>query len=202
MRYFFDHRNSIRLRTFLSIVVQQLTNGLTVHITNAGIIELFKDLIVVAQRTIVNQYGVADLYRMIVFVVVAVSYGRLTTVSKENLGLFGILLFVAMNIEVAACFHDYIPRAGFASISVLWALFATALMILGFARNKALLRRCSIVLFAATIIKVFVRDMANVDTPFRILSFLVLGLMLVGASYLYHRFKDRILPADGEITET
>lgn len=116
-------------------------------------------------------------------------------------GLFGILLFVVMNIEVAAGFHDYLPRARFASISVLWALFATALMILGFARNAALLRRCSIVLFAATIIKVFVRDTANVDTPYRILSFLVLGLMLVGASYLYHRFNSRILPA-GEETET
>ena len=116
-------------------------------------------------------------------------------------GLFGILLFVVMNIEVAAGFHDYLPRARFASISVLWALFATALMILGFARNKALLRRCSIVLFAATIIKVFVRDTANVDTPYRILSFLVLGLMLVGESYLYHRFTGRILPA-GEEMET
>ena len=116
-------------------------------------------------------------------------------------GLFGILLFVVMNIEVAAGFHDYLPRARFASISVLWALFATALMILGFARNAALLRRCSIVLFAATIIKVFVRDTANVDTPYRILSFLVLGLMLVGASYLYHRFNSRILPS-GEETET
>ncbi len=114
-------------------------------------------------------------------------------------GLFGIVLFVAMNIEVAAGFHDYLPRARFASISVLWASFATALMILGFARNKALLRRCSIALFAATIIKVFVRDTANVDTPYRILSFLVLGLMLVGASYLYHRFKGRILPASEEM---
>ena len=118
--------------------------------------------------------------------------------SAQFLSLFGILLFVAMNIEVAACFHDYVPRARFASISVLWALFATTLMILGFARNKALLRRCSIVLFAATIIKVIVRDMANVDTPYRILSFLVLGLMLVGASYLYHRFKGLILLADEE----
>ncbi len=118
--------------------------------------------------------------------------------SAQSLGLFGMLLFVAMNIEVAACFHDYVPRARFASISVLWALFATALMIFGFVRNRALLRRCSIVLFAATIIKVFVRDMANVDTPYRILSFFVLGLMLVGASYLYHRFKGRILPADEE----
>ena len=123
---------------------------------------------------------------------------------QENLaalfaGLFGIFLFVAMNIEVAAGLCEYLPRARFASISVLWALFATALMILGFARNRAFLRRCSIVLFAVTIIKVFVRDMANVDTPYRILSFLVLGLMLVGASYLYHRFKGRILPPDEEL---
>ncbi len=114
-------------------------------------------------------------------------------------GLFGILLFVSMNIEVAAGFHDYLPRARFASISVLWASFATALMILGFARNEAFLRRCAIALFAATIIKVFVRDTANVDTPYRILSFLVLGLMLVGASYMYHRFKSRILPAGDEM---
>ncbi len=114
-------------------------------------------------------------------------------------GLFGTLFFIALNIEVAAGFHDYLPRARFASISVLWALFATALMILGFARNKALLRRCSIMLFAAAIIKVFVRDTVNVDTPYRILSFLVLGLMLVGASYLYHRFKNRILPAGDEM---
>ena len=115
--------------------------------------------------------------------------------------LFAVLLFGAMNIEVAAYFHDYFPRARFASISVLWALFATALMILGFVRNKSLLRRCSIVLFAATIVKVFLRDMVNVDTPYRILSFLVLGLMLVGASYMYHRYKGLILPADEE-TET
>ncbi len=114
------------------------------------------------------------------------------------LTLFGVLLFIVMNIEVAACFHDYIPRARFASISVLWALFATALMILGFAKNKTDLRRCSIGLFGVTIIKVFVRDISSVDTPYRILSFLVLGLMLVGASYLYHRFKDRILPPDEE----
>lgn len=113
-------------------------------------------------------------------------------------GLFGILLFIAMNIEVAACAYDYFPRARFASISVLWALSATALMILGFVRNRAVLRRTSMVLFTVTVIKVFVRDMASVDTPYRIMSFLVLGLMLVGASYLYHRYKGRITAADEE----
>ena len=128
---------------------------------------------------------------------------------RENLpaaffyALFGVVLFLAFNVETAGYFHDAAPRARFASISVLWALFATVLMVLGFARNLSMLRRCSIALFAATILKVFLRDMAAVDTPYRILSFLVLGLMLVGASYLYHRFKAHILPAaDKKDTET
>ncbi|MCP4250727.1 MAG: DUF2339 domain-containing protein [bacterium] len=126
---------------------------------------------------------------------------------RENLsamfwGLFGILLFLAANIEVAAYFHDAVPRARFASISALWAVFASGLMVLGFVKHTALLRYCSMGLFIATIIKAFLRDMENVDTPFRILSFLVLGLLLVGASYLYHRYKDRILPAEEEATQT
>ncbi len=60
----------------------------------------------------------------------------------------------------------------------------------------------SMVLFAATVLKLFVRDMANVETPYRILSFLVVGLLLVAASYLYHRYAAQILlPPDEERTE-
>jgi len=109
-------------------------------------------------------------------------------------GVFGVLLFAALNIEVAAASYEFAPNARFAAISVLWALFAAALMGLGFARNAVTLRRCAIGLFAVTILKVFIRDMASVSTPYRILSFLVVGLLLVAVSYLYHRFAARILP--------
>jgi uncharacterized membrane protein len=68
-------------------------------------------------------------------------------------------------------------------------------MVVGFLRNHALLRQGAIGLFAATVLKVFFADMANVSTPFRIISFVVLGLMLIGASYLYYRYRERILPA-------
>ncbi|GJM26414.1 MAG: hypothetical protein DHS20C16_28290 [Phycisphaerae bacterium] len=113
-------------------------------------------------------------------------------------GLFGAVLFIVANVEVITCFGELAPKAVFAAVSVLWAVFAAGLMILGFLRNLAILRRCAIVLFAVTIVKVFVRDMSSVDTPFRILSFLVLGLMLVGASYLYHRYKTRIMGTQDE----
>lgn len=107
--------------------------------------------------------------------------------------LFGIVLFIALNIEVAGYFYEAAPRGRFASISVLWAIYASTLMVLGFSKSLSVLRRIAIALFGATVLKVFIRDMVNVETPFRILSFLVVGLLLVAASYLYHRFAARIL---------
>jgi uncharacterized membrane protein len=128
--------------------------------------------------------------------------GRGKELAATFFGLFGAVLFIAANVEVITAFGEIAPNAVFAAISVLWAVFAAGLMILGFLRNLSILRRCAIVLFAVTIVKVFVRDMSSVDTPFRILSFLVLGLMLVGASYLYHRYKTRIMGSDNDPADT
>ncbi len=108
-------------------------------------------------------------------------------------GLFGLLLFVCLNIEVSAFFHFYVPPARLASLSVLWALFSIALMILGFIQNQRGMRQASIGLFALTALKVLLQDMAEVATPYRILSLIVLGLLLISASFLYHRFSARIL---------
>ncbi|MBD3307628.1 DUF2339 domain-containing protein [candidate division KSB3 bacterium] len=113
-------------------------------------------------------------------------------------GLFVLYLFVALNIEVSGFFYDYSTQARFAAISVLWTLFSLVLMIVGFSLNLSILRKCAMGLFAVTMLKVFLLDMANVSTPYRVISFLVLGLMLIGASYLYYRFKDRILPAEDD----
>jgi uncharacterized membrane protein len=41
-------------------------------------------------------------------------------------------------------------------------------------------------------LKVLVFDTAEVSTPYRILSCLVLGAILVAVSFLYHRFSERL----------
>jgi uncharacterized membrane protein len=110
-------------------------------------------------------------------------------------GLFAVFLFVSLNFETSAFFYDYAANARFASFSVLWTLFAISLMVLGFRKRLRLLRTCSLGLFGLTILKVFAIDMAKVSTPFRIVSFIVLGIMLIGASFLYHRYKD-LIPLD------
>ncbi len=73
--------------------------------------------------------------------------------------------------------------------SVAWAVYASALLGVGFLRARADLRWSGIVLFGATVGKVLLYDTAALDPVYRVGSFLVLGLLLVGASRLYQKRK-------------
>lgn len=50
-------------------------------------------------------------------------------------------------------------------------------------------------LFALTVLKVFLIDFQNISTEWRTLSFIGLGLLLMGTRVLYGRFSPRILNA-------
>jgi uncharacterized membrane protein len=110
-------------------------------------------------------------------------------------GAFAVLLFGVLSLEVSAYFYARAPQARFAAISVLWTLYAIALILLGFRYQQTRLRLVALGLFGVTVLKVLLADMARVSTPFRIISFVVLGLMLIGASYLYYRYRGYVLPA-------
>lgn len=68
-----------------------------------------------------------------------------------------------------------------------WALYAAALLVTGFWRQIRPARWAGIGLFLATAAKVLLIDLSRLDTPARVGSFLVLGVLLVGASFLYQR---------------
>lgn len=115
---------------------------------------------------------------------------------------FTVILFILLNLEISSLFHTIYPDAQFVAITVLWTMFALSLMIIGFIHNLKIIRKVSITLFAITIGKLFLVDMANVTTPFRILSFVVLGLMLIGSSFLYHKYRHVILPEEDKGEES
>jgi len=74
-------------------------------------------------------------------------------------------------------------------ISIAWAIYATALVVVGFGTKRAGLRWFGLCVFALTVCKVFVVDLANLEPVYRIGSFLVLGALLVAASFLYQRAR-------------
>jgi len=65
--------------------------------------------------------------------------------------------------------------------------YGAGLMIVGLWRRSAFVRWQALVLIAATIVKVFIYDVSELDRAYRILSFIVLGVLLLGISFVYQR---------------
>ncbi|MCY1705571.1 DUF2339 domain-containing protein [Pannonibacter sp. SL95] len=71
--------------------------------------------------------------------------------------------------------------------SIVWLLIGVALLGLGFLRASLLLRQISGVVIAAVVLKVFLIDMASLEGVMRALSFVGLGLTLMGIGVVYQR---------------
>lgn len=71
--------------------------------------------------------------------------------------------------------------------SALWMAYGAMLMIVGFLRRSSFVRWQALILIAATVVKVFVYDVSQLDRGYRILSFIVLGVLLLAISFVYQR---------------
>jgi uncharacterized membrane protein len=71
--------------------------------------------------------------------------------------------------------------------SALWMAYGAFLMIIGFFRRSSFVRWQALILIAVTIGKVFVYDVSQLDRGYRIISFIVLGILLLAISFVYQR---------------
>ena len=71
--------------------------------------------------------------------------------------------------------------------SALWMAYGAMLMVVGFWRRSAFVRWQALVLIAFTIGKVFLYDVSELDRGYRIVSFIVLGALLLAISFVYQR---------------
>ncbi len=77
-------------------------------------------------------------------------------------------------------------------LSVLWGLYALALIAFGIRRGKKHLRIGGIVLIGMTLIKLFLYDIADLPTIPKTILFLSLGILMLIVSFLYTKYKRRI----------
>lgn len=73
------------------------------------------------------------------------------------------------------------------SLSVVWALYASGMLIVGQMRGLRLLRVMALALLSITAVKVFIWDLSSLDRVYRIISFIMLGAILLVVSYFYQR---------------
>jgi uncharacterized membrane protein len=78
------------------------------------------------------------------------------------------------------------------SLSMLWALYATLLIVLGFARQLRWVRWAGLALLMVPVIKLFVFDVFELEQGYRVAAFMSLGAILVAGGFLYQRFRGAI----------
>ncbi len=95
-------------------------------------------------------------------------------------------------LAVTTIFLSIVMELSGYSISVGWAILAIILISLGFIFRSKNFRYQGIAILALTLLKVFLYDTSELETPYRMISYISLGLILLGSSFLYNKYKDKI----------
>ncbi len=82
------------------------------------------------------------------------------------------------------------------SLSILWGIYSVILVSYGIWRNRKHLRIMAIALFAVTLVKLFVYDIAHLNTISKTIVFVSLGVLLLIISFLYNKYTIRINDED------
>jgi hypothetical protein len=85
-------------------------------------------------------------------------------------------------------------------LSIIFAVYALAMIITGISKKLKHIRMGGIILFGITLCKVLFYDLASLSTISKTIVLIVLGVIMLIASFLYNKFKDSIFGNEAETT--
>jgi uncharacterized membrane protein len=77
-------------------------------------------------------------------------------------------------------------------LSLWWMAYAAVLAVLGGLRGMHILRKVAVVLFSCAVLKVFLYDVQALELGYRVVSFIVLGVLLLIVAFGYQKNKDKL----------
>ncbi len=114
---------------------------------------------------------------LLVLLGIATNIYALAALSQEAWDLFGRMQTLGLSRSLAQQL----------SLSMVWTTYAAALLLTGMKREVAILRWQALALFGVVVGKVFLFDLSFLDRFYRIVSFLVVGAVLLAVSFFYQR---------------
>ncbi len=113
-------------------------------------------------------------------------------------GIVISVTFITASCELVNLMAQWkVPDSSKLGLSILWGIYALALIVLGIAWKKKHLRIIAIVILAITLIKLFLYDIADLDTIPKTILFVTLGITLLVISFLYNKYKVVMFGVDG-----
>lgn len=107
--------------------------------------------------------------------------------------------FAFLSLETNTFLDRFVPTLRPGGISILWTLFALALIGAGLRHRVGALRKVGLGLFTIVGFKVFLVDLAALDPFYRIVAFLLLGVLILFGAFAYLRSEAAFArtPEDG-----
>lgn len=78
------------------------------------------------------------------------------------------------------------------SLSTIWLLYSVILLVVGIVKKYKPIRISALVFLGVTILKVFLYDSRLLESGYRIIAFIGLGVILLGVSLAYQKYKAKI----------
>ncbi len=103
------------------------------------------------------------------------------------------LLFIYSTLEVNTFLFHYVSGLRAGGVSILWAVFALGSILGGILRGNRALRLTGLSLFAVVAWKVFFVDLASLEQLYRIIAFILLGVLVLTGSFLYLKYRQSFL---------
>lgn len=114
---------------------------------------------------------------------------QLRVLSNILAGVATVMLFLYGTRETEAAVYAFYPGLESGAVSIFWSLFAVTLIGFGIRKSYWLVRTAGLILFAVVTYKVFIYDLGQLQAIYRIIAFLVLGVVILSGSVLYQRFR-------------
>ena len=103
---------------------------------------------------------------------------------------FAVYLGSVVVVDLAGAEPDQVAQTSQLALSAFWAVLGFGSLVAGLVRNIKWLRLAGLGLLALAVGKVFIVDLAALESIWRVASFLALGLLLLAGAFAYQKVRE------------
>ena len=103
------------------------------------------------------------------------------------------MLFLYLTLEVNSFLRESLNGLRPGGVTIVWAMFALALILRGISKNIPSVRYLGLGLFVVVSGKLFFHDLESLDQIWRIIAFVLLGVLLLAGSFVYLKYREQFL---------
>jgi len=118
--------------------------------------------------------------------------GLLVTANFLTVWILSAEVIATVDSDVVDMSREAEPHVKSLSLSLLWGLYASVMLIIGIVRRWQPVRLGGLALLAIPVAKLFVVDTFELDQGYRVVAYLSLGFIMLSGGLLYQRYSEAI----------